>query len=296
MSRRGDPIPTGIQALVSLASVDEPFRNELARRRSAVAAAVGVWLTPTERAIVDTIPEKLLRELSERMVQPPQPRRSLLRQVARTAVAALSAGLISQAALGCGPDEPGDSAGEQVAPTGGAQAADAAPEEPVDRVRGPMVMHYGIKGPSVMPDPHTAREAARKVQPDQDPELPRTPLTGKGVGIAGVTTKGSLSEKVVRRIAKRHLAEVRACCEREGTAERAGSGRVLIKFIVSATGKVQIAAVAHTALHHARVEECIVGAVKRWVFPPPEGGGIAIATVAFDISLEGKPAASKAKR
>ena len=284
MSTRGDQIPTGIQAMVSLASVDELFRDQLVRRRSAVAAAVGVWLTPSERAILDSIPEQLLRDLTERMAQPPQPRRSILRQIARTAVIALSAGLISQAAPGCATeeiDDPAGERGEQVAveaQPGASPATEPAAEEPLSRVRGPMVMPYGIKGPSVMPDPHMARERHRLVQ-DSD-----VVVAGKGVRVARITVKGSMSKEVIRRVVDRHLNEVRFCCERELVTDPDRSGRVTVKFIISSTGAVQMAAVASSTLEHARTENCIARAVRRWLFPQSDCGGIVIATVVFDIS------------
>jgi hypothetical protein len=220
-----------------------------------------------------------------------------MRQVARTAVAALSAGLISQAAPGCTSkttdEEAADQVEQSVEPEQQKEApvAEPAPEQAADRVRGPMVMPYGIKGPRVMPDPHMARDNQRIEEQagEGDAAVSGSQVVVRtDVEIASVMVKGSLSENVVRRGVKRRLNEVRSCCERELGAKHAETGRVTVKFIISSTGAVQMAAVADTTLAHARTDNCIARAVRDWVFPAPKGGGIVIATVAFDISPRAK--------
>ncbi|MBW2278027.1 MAG: energy transducer TonB [Deltaproteobacteria bacterium] len=89
--------------------------------------------------------------------------------------------------------------------------------------------------------------------------------------------KGSLSKEVIRRIVHRHINEVKFCYEKALAQRPDLSGRVAIKFIISGTGAVQMAAVASSTLGNAQVENCIAQAVRRWTFPQPEGGGIVIA-------------------
>jgi TonB family protein len=86
--------------------------------------------------------------------------------------------------------------------------------------------------------------------------------------------RGSLSREVIRRVIRRHINEVRFCYEQELTARPDLAGRVTVSFIIAATGAVQTASVANSTLSNARVEQCIVTAVRRWTFPAPDGGGI----------------------
>jgi hypothetical protein len=96
--------------------------------------------------------------------------------------------------------------------------------------------------------------------------------------------KGSLSKEVIRRIVQRHINEVKFCYERELAKRPDLAGRVSIKFIISGTGAVQMAVVEESTLGNAGVENCIAGAVKRWTFPQPEGGGIVIVTYPFQLT------------
>jgi len=96
--------------------------------------------------------------------------------------------------------------------------------------------------------------------------------------------KGSLSKEVIRRIVHRHINEVKFCYERQLAQRPDLSGRVAIKFIISGTGAVQMAAVADSTLGNAQVENCIAQAVRRWTFPQPEGGGIVIVTYPFQLT------------
>jgi TonB family protein len=96
--------------------------------------------------------------------------------------------------------------------------------------------------------------------------------------------KGSLSKEVIRRIVHRHINEVKFCYERKLAQRPDLSGRVAIKFIISGTGAVQMAAVASSTLGDPSVENCIAQAVRRWTFPQPEGGGIVIVTYPFQLT------------
>ena len=95
--------------------------------------------------------------------------------------------------------------------------------------------------------------------------------------------KGSLSKEVIRRIVHRHINEVKFCYERELAQRPDLAGRVSIKFIIMGTGAVQMAAVAESTIGNPNVENCIAGAVRRWTFPQPEGGGIVIVTYPFQL-------------
>ncbi|HUT78002.1 MAG TPA: AgmX/PglI C-terminal domain-containing protein, partial [Polyangia bacterium] len=85
-------------------------------------------------------------------------------------------------------------------------------------------------------------------------------------------------------IVQRHINEIKFCYERELAKRPDLAGRVSIKFIISGTGAVQMAVVEESTLGNAGVENCIAGAVKRWTFPQPEGGGIVVVTYPFQLT------------
>ena len=95
------PVPTGIQRLLRLASIDEAFRRELLARRGDIAEAAQVPLSASEAAILKAIPAAHLEEMATKMPPPPQGRRDFLRQTAATAVVLLGGAALSEAVSGC---------------------------------------------------------------------------------------------------------------------------------------------------------------------------------------------------
>jgi len=96
------PVPTGIQQLLRLASVDAAFRAELLDQRAAVAALADVRLTASERAVLAAVSEQQLRSMIEGMPPPPVARREFLRAAAASAVVALGgAALVGAVGPGC---------------------------------------------------------------------------------------------------------------------------------------------------------------------------------------------------
>jgi hypothetical protein len=101
--------------------------------------------------------------------------------------------------------------------------------------------------------------------------------------------RGSLSKEVIRRVIRRHLNEVRFCYEQQLRQRPDLEGRVSVKFIISPTGSVQSSVVdsGRSTLSDGQVQSCIAGAVRRWTFPSPEGGGVVIVTYPFMLNSTG---------
>lgn len=93
--------------------------------------------------------------------------------------------------------------------------------------------------------------------------------------------KGSLSKEAIRRVVNRHRAEVKFCYERVLNKLPDLEGRVSVKFVISPSGAVISSSVATSSLRNAEVESCIVGKVKTWSFPSPDGGGVVSVTYPF---------------
>jgi len=99
--------------------------------------------------------------------------------------------------------------------------------------------------------------------------------------------RGSLSREVIRRVIRRHINEVRFCYEQELNQRPDLEGRVTVRFIIAASGAVQTSMVQDTTLRNQRVESCVAGAVRRWTFPAPDGGGIVIVNYPFMLTATG---------
>ena len=93
--------------------------------------------------------------------------------------------------------------------------------------------------------------------------------------------RGSLSKEVIRRVVQRHINEVRFCYEQQLNQRPDLEGRISVQFVISPTGAVQMAAVSASNMGSPPVETCIAGAVHRWSFPAPEGGGIVVVNYPF---------------
>jgi hypothetical protein len=129
------------------------------------------------------------------------------------------------------------------------------------------------------------------------------PGNGYGDGVAGFAGRrerplpqihtgeadvhGSLSREVIRRTIRRHINEVRFCYEQQLSQRPDLAGRVTVSFIISQTGAVQTSGMQSSTLNNAAVESCIVGAVRRWTFPAPDGGGVVGVNYPFVLDSTG---------
>jgi FHA domain-containing protein len=100
--------------------------------------------------------------------------------------------------------------------------------------------------------------------------------------------RGSLDKEIIRRVIRRHINEVKYCYEKELTANPDLTGRVSIQFTISGTGQVVASVVQSSDMKNPSVEQCIAQAVRRWLFPKPEGGGIVIVTYPFLLKAAGE--------
>jgi TonB family protein len=67
------------------------------------------------------------------------------------------------------------------------------------------------------------------------------------------------------------MAAVRRCYEVQLQRDPDASGRVAVGFTIGPSGRVTQAEVKGAVSSELR--DCLVGVMKRWVFPVPEGGG-----------------------
>lgn len=86
--------------------------------------------------------------------------------------------------------------------------------------------------------------------------------------------KGSLSKEIIRRVIRQHINEVRHCYSNALLDRPSLGGRLVVAFVIAGNGSVALSRVSDSTLGHKEAEGCVSGAVRRWQFPAPEGGGI----------------------
>ena len=103
--------------------------------------------------------------------------------------------------------------------------------------------------------------------------------------VAGVVSvHGSLDKEIIRRIVRQHMNEVKFCYDRELPRKPTLAGRISVQFAIAQTGLVLTSVMESTSMNDPRVESCVVNAVRRWEFPKPNGGGIAIVLYPFNFT------------
>lgn len=84
---------------------------------------------------------------------------------------------------------------------------------------------------------------------------------------------GGLDKSIIDEYIRRHMRQLRNCYEKELGASPSLSGRISTKFTISGSGVVSGAGVSSSSMGNSNVEKCVVGILKRIVFPEPVGGG-----------------------
>ena len=111
----------------------------------------------------------------------------------------------------------------------------------------------------------------------------RSPVKIRTVTPGIVTTRGSLDKEIIRRVVRLHMNEVKYCYDRELVRKAGLEGRLSIQFVISPMGQVLSSVLQSSTMGNLHVEKCVVDAVKRWEFPKPTGGGIAIVAYPFNF-------------
>jgi TonB family protein len=93
--------------------------------------------------------------------------------------------------------------------------------------------------------------------------------------------RGSLDPAIIRRVIRMHRSEAKYCYEKDLVKKPKLAGKIVVGFTVSPEGRVSSARVEADTMGSAAVANCLVGRVKRWRFPKPEGGGIVVVSYPF---------------
>lgn len=186
-------VPTGIQRLLRLATVDPSFREELVARRGEIAQAAGIMLTATEHRVLAAIPAEQLVAMIGNLPAPAPARRDFLRQTAATAVVLLGGAALGESLAGCNKPEPVPPPLPEPGPQGtggpfaqpppepepprpdynptqteGGAAPDVPPPRPDHNPMAPGGVRPDLEPTNVPPKPPTK---TRGIQPDMPPDL-----------------------------------------------------------------------------------------------------------------------------
>lgn len=106
-----------------------------------------------------------------------------------------------------------------------------------------------------------------------------TRLSGESVGKSGVNlldqeseVAGGLDREVIAEFIRRHIGHILYCYERSLSANPNLFGKVSVRFVIGASGKVETQKIGESTLKDNRVEGCILDKVSQWQFPTPKGG------------------------
>ncbi|HUT78727.1 MAG TPA: AgmX/PglI C-terminal domain-containing protein, partial [Polyangia bacterium] len=103
----------------------------------------------------------------------------------------------------------------------------------------------------------------------------------------GGTVSGTIPKDAIRRIVQRHMNEMKFCYERALAGRPDLEGRISVKFVITGSGGVQTAVIENSSVGNAAMEQCVVGAVRRWTFPKPADGGVVIVSYPFAFTSSG---------
>jgi TonB family protein len=91
---------------------------------------------------------------------------------------------------------------------------------------------------------------------------------------AGADVSGQLDKKIIQKIIRRHMPEVKWCYQQGLQKNQRLEGKIVVSFTISPIGKVITTKVKATTMRNKEVEACVMKKVRRWKFPEPRGGGI----------------------
>ncbi len=85
---------------------------------------------------------------------------------------------------------------------------------------------------------------------------------------------GELPREVIQGVINENKQQVRYCYEYQLQKSKDLEGRVMVRWIIGATGRVKHAKVRESTLGSQAVEKCIEAKIRTWRFPAPSGGGV----------------------
>ena len=109
----------------------------------------------------------------------------------------------------------------------------------------------------------------------------------KGEATTGSKRRGSLSREAIRRGIRRHINLVRACYEPALARNPTMETTLVVKFTIGRRGNVIRVSATESRTGVPEVDKCVLAAVRRFKFPPPEGDGVVVVQYPFFVDGTG---------
>lgn len=94
---------------------------------------------------------------------------------------------------------------------------------------------------------------------------------------------GPMDREVFDAVMAEHIGEVKRCYQVGLWRDPELEGRLLVKFVISSSGRVTSSATQSSTLGDEAVEDCIHRAMLGFVSPEVQGGGIVIVRYPFEL-------------
>lgn len=94
----------------------------------------------------------------------------------------------------------------------------------------------------------------------------------------------SLDKDTVRRVFRRHQAQIKYCYERQLEKDRRLHGRLVLKLTIDGNGRVSAAEIGESELANEALHACITDAARKWEFPVV--GDHEVYTIAYPYAFE----------
>jgi hypothetical protein len=112
------------------------------------------------------------------------------------------------------------------------------------------------------------------------------PTAPARVRAGAVQVNGRLPPEVVSRIVRQNFGRFRLCYENGLRINPTLVGRVVVKFVINASGAVAMTADGGSDLPDAGVVACVLRGIGNLSFPQPEGGGMVTVVYPLVFSTE----------
>lgn len=150
----------------------------------------------------------------------------------------------------------------------------------LSQVGGPGVRNGLNGGPSV--GVRISTRGGRDYSPGPSgPRIPKRPGKAPKVIPQDPVVVGGLTKDQIQRVVRRNRNAVRYCYEKALQTRPDLEGKVRVKFVVGADGRVLTAAAIESTMGIGEVDACIARQVNQWQFPAVRGGGAVVVTYPF---------------
>lgn len=97
------------------------------------------------------------------------------------------------------------------------------------------------------------------------------------------SASGTISGSEVRARIRSHTAEIQECYASALDRLPAGESRVVVRFVVDASGRVPAVSIASSDFEDQTVGCCVAKHAAQWTFPTPTNGGFVVVEYPFVV-------------